>query len=95
MKTYIITEQQLDKILNEKSKPITKGIGLKISDEGGEYYKSVIESFFGEDDFNHWRDNLDQNTQIIGVMDIESEPKETVKESVDFDGRKKKLQLKQ
>jgi hypothetical protein len=94
MKTYIITENQLQKILNEKSKPITKGIGLKISDENGVYYKSVIESFFDEQEFNHWRDNLDENTKIIGVMDIESGPKEVVKESVDFDSRKKKVAIK-
>lgn len=94
MKTYIITENQLQKILNEKSEPVTKGIGLKISDENGEYYKSVIESFSDEKEFTHWKDNLDKNTKIIGVMDIESGPKEVVKESVDFDSRKKKVAIK-
>jgi hypothetical protein len=94
MKTYIITENQLSKILIEKSEPITKGIGLKISDENGEYYKSVMESFSDEKEFEHWKDNLDKNTKIIAVMDIESEPREVVKESADFDSRKKKVAIK-
>jgi hypothetical protein len=94
MKTYIITENQLSKILNKKSELITKGIGLKISDENGEYYKSVMESFSDEKEFNHWKDNLDKNTKIIAVMDIESTPKKVVKESADFDSRKKKVAIK-
>lgn len=78
MKKYIITEEQLNKALTSK---ITKGIGLKINDDTGEYYKSIIKTFDTDDDYRKWEDNLKEGTTIIGVMDIENPQTETLQES--------------
>jgi len=78
MKKYIITEEQLNKALTAK---VTKGIGLKIQDGDGEYYKSIIKTFDTDDDYRKWEDNLKEGTTIIGVMDIENPQPETLQES--------------
>lgn len=78
MKKYIITEEQLNKALSAK---VTKGIGLKIQDGDGEYYKSIIKTFDTDDDYRKWEDNLKEGTTIIGVMDIENPQPETLQES--------------
>jgi len=78
MKKYIITEEQLNKALTAK---VTKGIGLKIQDGDGEYYKSIIKTFDTDDDYRKWEDNLKEGTSIIGVMDIENPQEETLQES--------------
>lgn len=78
MKKYIITEEQLNKALTSK---ITKGIGLKINDDTGEYYKSIIKTFDTDDDYRRWENNLKEGTTIIGVMDIENPQPETLQES--------------
>lgn len=78
MKKYIITEEQLNKALTAK---VTKGIGLKIQDGDGEYYKSIIKTFDTDNDYRKWEDNLKEGTTIIGVMDIENPQEETLQES--------------
>ena len=78
MKKYLITEEQLNKALTAK---VTKGIGLKIQDGDGEYYKSIIKTFDTDDDYRKWEDNLKEGTTIIGVMDIENPQEETLLES--------------
>jgi len=78
MKKYLITEEQLNKALTAK---VTKGIGLKIQDGDGEYYKSIIKTFDTDDDYRNWEDNLKEGTSIIGVMDIENPQTETLQES--------------
>lgn len=78
MKKYLITEKQLNKALTAK---VTKGIGLKIQDGDGEYYKSIIKTFDTDDDYRKWEDNLKEGTTIIGVMDIENPQSETLQES--------------
>lgn len=78
MKKYLITEEQLNKALTSK---VTKGIGLKIQDDKGEYYKSIIKSFDSDDDYKSWEDNLKEGTTVIGVMDIEEPQTETLQES--------------
>ena len=78
MKKYLITEEQLNKALTAK---VTKGIGLKIQDGDGEYYKSIIKTFDTDDDYRKWEDNLKEGTTIIGVMDIENPQPETLQES--------------
>jgi len=77
MKKYILTEQQFNKALTSK---ITKGIGLKIQGDDGDYYKSIIKTFDTDEDYKRWEDDLKEGTSIIGVMDI-NEPQETLQES--------------
>jgi hypothetical protein len=77
MKKYLITEEQLNKTLSAK---VTKGIGLKIRDGNGEYYKSIIKTFDSDEDYNDWEDNLKEGTLVIGSIDID-EPQESLQES--------------
>jgi hypothetical protein len=77
MKKYLITEEQLNKTLSAK---VTKGIGLKIRDGDGEYYKSIIKTFDSDEDYNDWEDNLKEGTLVIGFIDID-EPQESLQES--------------
>jgi hypothetical protein len=79
MKKYIITETQLKKLLLEEKNSIKKGIALKIDDENGEYYKSIIKEFTSNDDYKNWKNNLEPNIEIIGDIDIEQN--ETLEES--------------
>ena len=78
MKKYIITEEQLDKVLTAK---VTKGIGLKIQGDDGDYYKSIIKTFDTNEDYNDWEDNLKEGTSVIGSIDIETPPTDTLQES--------------
>jgi hypothetical protein len=71
MRTYILTEEQIHKII--KGQPIKKGIALKIQDDRGEYYESKLKEFNNEEEYNQWKESLDDNTEIIGEMDIEDE----------------------
>lgn len=81
MKKYILTENQLNVLLLENEKPIKKGFALKISDENGEYYKSVMKEFTNESNYNKWKENLETGIKIIGEMDIEEETKENIQEN--------------
>lgn len=81
MKKYLITEEQMTRIMLKESSNIKKGLALKVQDEKGEYYKSIIKEFKSEDDFNEWKDNLDPSIELIGDMDIENEIPETINES--------------
>lgn len=83
MKKYIITEEQLNKILSEQDQPITKGIALHISDENGEYYESKLMDFNSEEEYNEWKETLDEGTEIIGEMDIEVKEPQPMNESID------------
>lgn len=87
MKKFLITERQLEMVINENPEPVVKGIGLKITDEKGEYYKSIVKNFSSEDEFNNWKNKLKEGISIIGVMDIESDTKGVVKEEIDFDDK--------
>lgn len=81
MKKYLITEEQMTRIMLKESSNIKKGLALKVQDEKGEYYKSIIKEFKSEDDFNEWKNNLDPSIELIGDMDIENEIPETINES--------------
>lgn len=83
MKKYIITEEQLTRLLLEEDKPITKGIALHITDDQGEYYESKLMDFNGEEEYNQWKESLDDNTKIIGEMDIEDKEPQPMNESID------------
>ena len=78
MKKYLITEEQLNRALTSK---VTKGIGLKIQDGEGEYYKSIIKTFDSDDDLKRWENNLKEGTTVIGMIDIEELQTETLQES--------------
>lgn len=78
MKKYLITEEQLNRALTSK---VTKGIGLKIQDGEGEYYKSIIKTFDSDDDLKRWENNLKEGTTVIGMIDIEEPQTETLQES--------------
>jgi hypothetical protein len=69
MKTLVITEEQLDKIIYNNK--IKKGIGLKINEGDSFYYKSIIKEFDNDTDFEEWQENLPKNQKVIGVIDIE------------------------
>ena len=83
MKKYIITEEQLNKILSEQDQPITKGIALHITDENGEYYESKLMDFNSEEEYNEWKETLDEGVEIIGEMDIEDTELQPMNESID------------
>ena len=87
MKKYILTEEQLNKVLNSK---VTKGIGLKIQDNDGEYYKSIIKTFDTDREFKDWENNLKEGTTIIGIIDIDDPQPETISEGVNKDKKKDK-----
>lgn len=90
MKKYILTENQLNVLLLENEKPIKKGFALKISDENGEYYKSVMKEFTNESNYNKWKENLETGIKIIGEMDIEEETKENIQENKEKKNQKDK-----
>ena len=83
MKKYIITEEQLNKVLTEQDQPITKGIALHITDDQGEYYESQLKEFNSEEEYNEWKDSLDEGIEIIGEMDIEDKEPQPMNESID------------
>ena len=90
MKKYIITEQQLNKALTSK---VIKGIGLKIQDNDGEYYKSIIKTFDTDREFKDWENNLKEGTTIIGIIDIDDPQPETISEGVNVKKKDKGLQM--
>ena len=90
MKKYILTEEQLNKVLNSK---VTKGIGLKIQDNDGEYYKSIIKTFDTDREFKDWENNLKEGTTIIGVIDIDEPQPETISEGVNVKKKDKGIQM--
>jgi len=71
MKKYIITESQINKILNENTK-IKKGIAIKYKPGKGQedVYSSVIKEFDSVDDFERYKRSLGEKREIIGVIDI-------------------------
>jgi hypothetical protein len=71
MKTYILTEEQITKALTGSQ--IKKGIGLKINEGDSFYYKSVIKEFDNEDDFENWKEDLPEDQEIVGIIDINEE----------------------
>ena len=77
MKTYILTEDQMNRVLsNEDSTTgIKKGIALKVTPTRNSepYYESEIKSFGSEQEFNEYRNNLGDKKEIIGVIDIKDE----------------------
>ena len=92
MKTYILTERQIKEIVDQPM--IKKGIALKISDENGEYYKSVLKEFVDEGEYNEWKDNLDDTMSVIGEMDIEDETSDVLKEEKSkIDPKEKAIEL--
>lgn len=61
-------------------KNITKGFALKITKRNNEpYYKSVKESFNSETEVDEYINNLNKDTEVIGVIDI---PKDSINESL-------------
>lgn len=86
MRKYIVTEEQITRLLLEDKRPITKGIALHISDDQGDYYESKLMDFSSEEEYNEWKETLDEGMEIIGEMDIEEkkEPLQQMNESVDL-----------
>ena len=91
MRKYLITEEQLSRVLLEEEKPITKGIALHVSDDQGEYYESKLMDFRSEEEYNEWKENLEEGTEIIGEMDIEKNEPQPMNESTDL--KKKGLDI--
>ena len=91
MKNYILTERQIKEIVDQPM--IKKGIALKISDDKGEYYKSVLKEFVDEEEYNDWKDNLDETMSVIGEMDIEDESDVLKEENSKINPKKKALNL--
>ena len=91
MKNYILTERQIKEIVDQPM--IKKGIALKISDDKGEYYKSVLKEFVDEEEYNDWKDNLDETMSVIGEMDIEEESDVLKEENSKIDPKKKGFEL--
>lgn len=72
MKTYIITEDQMERILKDDSSGIKKGIAYKVTPTKNSepYYESEIKTFGSEEEFNEYKNNLGDDRSIIGVIDI-------------------------
>lgn len=72
MKTYIITEDQMERILKGDSSGIKKGIAYKVTPtkNSESYYESEIKTFGSEEEFNEYKNNLGDDREIIGVIDI-------------------------
>jgi len=72
MKKYIITENQINRILNENTK-IKKGIAIKYKPgkSQGDVYTSEIKEFDSIDEFEDYKNSLGKKREIIGVIDIE------------------------
>jgi len=76
MKTYILTEDQMERVLsNDNTTGIKKGIAYKVTPTRNSepYYESEIKSFVSEQEFNEYRNNLGDKKEIIGVIDIKDE----------------------
>ena len=72
MKTYIISESQVKRILMEEQK-IKKGIAFKYSPSKDEepIYSSKIMEFNSMDDYNMFKESLGDKREIIGEIDID------------------------
>ncbi len=72
MRKYIITENQINRILNENTK-IKKGIAIKYKPGKGQedVYTSEIKEFDSVEDFENYKKSLSEKREIIGVIDIE------------------------
>jgi len=72
MKKYIITESQINRILNENTK-IKKGIAIKYKPgkDQDDVYTSEIKEFDSVDEFEDYKSSLGKKREIIGVIDIE------------------------
>ena len=72
MKKYIITEEQMNMILNEKEGSIKKGFAIKYNPGKGKdpVYTSEIKEFSSMEEFNEYKDSLGDKREIIGVIDI-------------------------
>ena len=73
MKKYIITEEQMNMILNEKEGSIKKGFAIKYNPGEGmdPVYTSEIKDFSSIEEFNSYKDSMGNKREIIGVIDIE------------------------
>lgn len=72
MRKYIITESQIEQILNENTK-IKKGIAIKYRPGKGQddVYKSEIKEFYSIEDFENYKSSLSEKRKIIGIINIE------------------------
>jgi hypothetical protein len=72
MRKYIITEEQMNMILNESDKPVKKGFAIKYNPGKGKdpVYTSEIKEFSSMGEFNSYKDSLGNKREIIGVIDI-------------------------
>ena len=72
MRKYIITENQINRILNENTK-IKKGIAIKYKPgkDQGDVYTSEIKEFDSIDEFEDYKNSLGNKREIIGIIDIE------------------------
>lgn len=73
MKNYIITEGQLKYILSENSDKIKKGVAFKVTHENTlePVYESKIMTFDSDVDFETFKNNLPEEQEIIGIIDID------------------------
>jgi hypothetical protein len=71
MKNYILTEEQLTKLLTE-DRPIKKGVAIKFSPGKGEepVYQSHMLEFKDEQEWQDYKKSLPEKKEIIGVVDI-------------------------
>jgi len=72
MKTYIISESQVKRILMEEQK-IKKGIAFKYSPSKDQepIYSSKIMEFNSMDDYTMFKESLGDKREIIGEIDID------------------------
>lgn len=71
MKNYILTEEQLTRLLTEE-RPIKKGVAIKYSPGKGEdpVYQSHMLEFKDEQEWQEYKKSLPEKKEIIGVIDI-------------------------
>lgn len=71
MKNYILTEEQLTRLLTEE-RPIKKGVAIKYSPGKGEepVYQSHMLEFKDEQEWQDYKKSLPEKKEIIGVIDI-------------------------
>jgi hypothetical protein len=71
MRKYIITEDQIERLLNENTK-IKKGIAIKFKPGGGQedVYTSIIKEFNSLTEFDDYKNSLGKKKEIIGIIDI-------------------------
>lgn len=71
MKKYILTEEQLTRVLTEE-RPIKKGVAIKFSPGKGEesVYQSHMLEFKDEQEWQDYKKSLPEKKEIIGVIDI-------------------------